>query len=54
MHISFQSYDTQTDCIVRVCPDDGQVVGWIFLHELKYAPLIKKAVFFQLSYLRRL
>ncbi|TVU12962.1 hypothetical protein EJB05_46629 [Eragrostis curvula] len=24
-----------TDCIVRVSPNDGQVVGWIFLHELK-------------------
>ncbi|KAL6606416.1 hypothetical protein ACP70R_042069 [Stipagrostis hirtigluma subsp. patula] len=23
-----------TDCIVRISPDDGQVVGWIFLHEL--------------------
>uniref|UniRef100_A0A0A9DKJ3 Glutamine cyclotransferase n=2 Tax=Arundo donax TaxID=35708 RepID=A0A0A9DKJ3_ARUDO len=24
-----------TDCIARVSPDDGQVVGWISLHELK-------------------
>ncbi|GJN29960.1 hypothetical protein PR202_gb18230 [Eleusine coracana subsp. coracana] len=24
-----------TDCIAKVSPDDGQVVGWIFLHELK-------------------
>ncbi|KAJ1257512.1 hypothetical protein BS78_10G002000 [Paspalum vaginatum] len=25
----------QTDCIARVSPEDGLVVGWIFLHELR-------------------
>jgi len=35
-HLSFESYDTQTDCIARVSPEDGLVVGWIFLHELRY------------------
>ncbi|KAL6606415.1 hypothetical protein ACP70R_042068 [Stipagrostis hirtigluma subsp. patula] len=25
----------QTDCIARVSPEDGEVVGWIFLHELR-------------------
>ncbi|XP_062227801.1 glutaminyl-peptide cyclotransferase-like isoform X2 [Phragmites australis] len=25
----------QTDCIARISPEDGLVVGWIFLHELR-------------------
>ncbi|PVH48561.1 hypothetical protein PAHAL_4G357800 [Panicum hallii] len=25
----------QTDCIARVSPEDGQVLSWIFLHELR-------------------
>jgi glutamine cyclotransferase len=25
----------QTDCIARVSHEDGLVVGWIFLHELR-------------------
>lgn len=53
MHLKFQSFTyMQTDCIARVSPNDGQVIGWIFLHELKYvAPhKPKRAVLFRFHF----
>lgn len=36
----------QTDCIARISPKDGEVLGWIVLDKLRFASFLGYAYFY--------